>query len=227
LDSGPFLRDEVFDPECLIEDRLVTRRFNRWPESAVDQVRALDAHHGDRDERAGFGFQHGDVALVVSIGAVGCCDDHAGVNDVHDQSRPNPSASSSSIWRVIPAGDTRIAPTRVSSVSSERRNLRCRCAAVVVTALILPVGGGGGGDWFGSGGVGSEPFGEPVDVEVCAGNGGHGVHGVVMVGRGPGAAVELEEHDHRHERGAFVPVWEQMVVRQVPAQHGGLSTTSG
>ena len=37
-------------------------------------------------------------------------------------------------------------PRRVSSVSSERRNLRCRCAAVVVTALSLPAGGDTSGD---------------------------------------------------------------------------------
>ena len=37
-------------------------------------------------------------------------------------------------------GVARIAPRRVSSVSSERRNPRCRCPLVVVTATILPAG---------------------------------------------------------------------------------------
>jgi len=69
--------------------------------------------------------------------------------------------------------------------------------------------------------VGSEPRGEPINVEICTGNGEHGVDGVVVVRWGPDPAVEPDEHDHRDKRCAFVPVWERVVVREVPAQHRG------
>lgn len=97
VDSFPVLVGEVLDDEVAIDDRLVEGGFGGWTEFTFDQVGALGDHHRSGDHRAGLGGEHRGAALVVAVGAVSCGDEHSGVYDQHAQSRPKPSANSSSI----------------------------------------------------------------------------------------------------------------------------------
>ena len=83
------------DPDG-IDDRLIEQGFDVRPELPPDQVDAFGDHQACRTNGRDAGSRKPDTATMEAIGTVGRGDQHAGLDDQHDQSHPNPIAHSSS-----------------------------------------------------------------------------------------------------------------------------------
>ena len=92
---GGVIPPEDFDA---LRDRSEERRFCSGPELSCNQVRGLGDDEMARDKLIGR-LNDFDAGDVVGVSVVRCGEKDSGVNNEHDQSRPNPSANISSASR--------------------------------------------------------------------------------------------------------------------------------
>lgn len=86
------------DHHIALRDRSEERRFCSGPELSCNQVRGLGDDEMARDKLIGR-LNDFDAGDVVGVSVVRCGEKDSGVNNEHDQSRPNPSANISSASR--------------------------------------------------------------------------------------------------------------------------------